>query len=243
MDSVSSDGGAARPHGILVCDTGPAVRPGAGAVTAFGCLLPRLSVSAHAAAIHAATCGHDALWDYLPVGPFASKAALATWMDGACAAEDPCLFAIPDPKTGQAGGFAALMRIQPDHRVIEIGFITLGPGLQRGRAGSLALMAMIGWAFENGYRRVEWKCNALNAASRRAALRLGFSYEGLFRQHMIVKGRNRDTAWYAIIDRDWPALCGAYEAWLSPANFDPAGRQRQRLSALTQAAVPGRADG
>ena len=130
-------------------------------------------------------------------------------------------------------GVAAYLRITPEHGSIEVGHICLSPALQRSRAATEAMWLMMEWAFSNGYRRYEWKCNALNIPSRRAAQRLGFSFEGIFRQHMIIKGRNRDSAWFAVTDQDWPALREAYAAWLNPANFDAEGRQRERLSDLT----------
>lgn len=197
---------------------------------------------AHAPDLFAAFDGHDALWDYIPNGPHRSVDDLSAWVRQVIVAPDPVFFAIVTPD-GKAKGQCSFLRIDRTNGVIEIGFIVLSPDLQGSREGSAALMATIRWAFQSGYRRVEWKCNALNAPSRRAALRFGFSYEGTFRQHLIVKGRNRDTAWYAIIDTDWPALDDAYETWLSSANFDASGRQRRKLSDLTEAALPGRADG
>ena len=163
-------------------------------------------------------------------------------MKSAEASEDPCFYAIITPQEGRAVGQASFMRIDPGNGVIEIGHILLTPELQRSREAGAALMGMIQWAFENGYRRVEWKCNALNLPSRRAAMRLGFSYEGTFRQHLIIKGRNRDTAWFAMTDGDWQALSGAYADWLSPDNFGADGSQRRSLSDLTGAALPGRTD-
>lgn len=179
----------------------------------------------------------------MPYGPFADSAAYRDWQAGMAALRDPCFYAIIDPSHDEAVGLAAFLRVDPENRVIEIGHILLAPARQRSRLASAALMAMIGWAFGQGYRRVEWKCNALNAPSRRAALRLGFSFEGVFRQHMIVKGRNRDTAWFAITDRDWRVLSPAYATWLAADNFDENGNQRQRLSALTASGLPGRRDG
>ena len=129
------------------------------------------------------------------------------------------------------------MRIDAPNGVVEVGNVVIGGAAQRSRVASEALMAMIAWAFGAGYRRVEWKCNALNAPSRRAARRYGFAFEGVFRNHMIVKSRNRDTAWFAMTDADWPEVARAYQSWLDPANFDAEGRQRQSLSALTAAAM------
>jgi len=139
-----------------------------------------------------------------------------------------------DAASGQCGGIASFLRISPEAGSIEVGHICISPAMQRGAAMTEAMFLMMDWAFRAGYRRYEWKCNALNLASRRAAQRLGFSFEGVFRQHLVVKGRNRDTAWFSVIDSEWPALLEAYAAWLHPSNFDARGRQRERLSDLTR---------
>ena len=175
--------------------------------------------------------GHDALWTYMHDGPFADRAAfdaaLARWQT----CDDPLSYAIVDKRSGLAAGRAALMRIDPRHRVIEVGSIVYSPALQRTREATDAMYLLACYVFEElGYRRYEWKCHALNAASRAAAERLGFTFEGVFRAHMIVKGRNRDTAWFSMIDTDWPAIKARFEAWLSPRNFDARGRQRSRLA-------------
>lgn len=210
----------------------------------IGCdLLQPLSADRHADDLFDAQAGHDDLWTWLPYGPFRSRSDHRAWTARAEASTDPLFLAILDPVTGRAAGHAAFLRIDRSHGVIEIGHILLTPTLRRSRTATAALLAMIGWCFDNGYRRVEWKCNALNGPSRRAALRLGFTYEGTFRQHMIVKGRNRDSAWFSITDADWRALEPAHHAWRQDANFDAAGRQRSSLSALTQGALPGRRDG
>jgi len=195
--------------------------------------LERLAADAHAAELYAAFAGADALWDYMPVGPFHSAAQYHRWAREAEAAEDPRHYAIRDRATGRLGGTCALMRINPGAGSVELGYIALAPELQRTRAATEAFCLLIEWAFEAGYRRFEWKCNALNIASRRAAERLGLSYEGVFRQAQVVKGRNRDTAWFAAIDGEWPALREAYRAWLRPENFDGEGRQKERLADLT----------
>ena len=195
--------------------------------------LEPLSTDAHGALLHAAFEGHDWVWDYMPVGPFASTAQFHRWMHEATAQDDILFYAIRDLETGEYGGFASYLRIKPDSGSIEVGYIAMAPRLQRTRASTEAMYLMMKWAFEAGYRRYEWKCDALNRPSRSAAQRLGFSYEGIFRQATVVKGRNRDTAWFAAIDKEWPALDQAYRLWLSPENFDHEGRQRQRLSDLT----------
>jgi RimJ/RimL family protein N-acetyltransferase len=177
--------------------------------------------------------GEPAIWDYLPYGPFEDEAALAAQLEANAASEDPRFYAIIDLRDGRAGGVASYLRITPEHGVIEIGHIWLGLGLQRTREATEAIFLLARHAFDDlGYRRFEWKCNAANAASRKAAERFGFTFEGIFRQHQIVKGRNRDTAWYAILDHEWPAIRTAFETWLDDDNFDETGHQRRRLSDL-----------
>ncbi len=154
----------------------------------------------------------------------------------AAVSEDPMFFAILDRASGAAVGYAAYMRIEPVHRVIEVGSILYTPQLQRTPLATEAMYLMARHVFEDlGYRRYEWKCNALNAPSRRAALRFGFTFEGIFRQHMIVKGRNRDTAWFSMLDSEWPARKANFERWLDPSNFGPDGRQKVSLSMLNGA--------
>lgn len=148
--------------------------------------------------------------------------------------DDPLFYAIKNLETGHWEGVASYMRIAPAAGSIEVGSIAFSPALQRTRAATEAMYLMMAWAFEAGYRRYEWKCNALNMPSRRAAQRLGFSYEGVFRQAAVVKGRNRDTAWFAAIDSEWSSLKEAFEAWLAPSNFDDQGQQRESLSDLTR---------
>lgn len=195
--------------------------------------LERLAAG-HGEDLHAAFCGDDSVWDYMAYGPFADAADYGRWIGAMAGQADPFFYAIADRVTGRPQGVASYLRIAPGQGVIEIGHIALAPALQRTRAATEALTLMIGWAFRAGYRRVEWKCNALNIPSRRAAERLGLSYEGVFRQAMVVKGRNRDSAWFAAIDKDWPALASAYATWLADGNFDAGGRQRQSLADLTR---------
>lgn len=173
-----------------------------------------------------------AMWTYLPVGPFAARADYAAWISAEAGRSDPVQFAIR-MEDGRLGGTLALMRIAPEAGSIEAGWLTFSPRLQRTREATEAVTLLVRWAFDAGYRRFEWKCNALNRASRRAAQRFGFSYEGIFRQAAVVKGHNRDTAWFAAIDGEWPMLRSAYETWLDPVNFDEAGRQRTSLASLT----------
>ena len=172
----------------------------------------------------------DAVFDFLPYGPFADATGYRDWMDDFGSQPDPVFYAIQPEGADGCRGVASYLRIAPPMGSIEIGHIALSPELQRTRAATEAISLMIRWAFDAGYRRVEWKCNAANAGSMRAAERFGFTYEGTFRQAAIVKGRNRDTAWFSIIDGEWPRVRAAHDAWLDPANFDEAGRQRTRLS-------------
>lgn len=180
-----------------------------------------------------------AMWRYLGVGPYAGLEAYADWVRLAQRSDDPLHFAIR-MADGRFGGTLALARIQPEAGSIETGWLSFAPRLQRTPAATEAVFLLMQWAFEAGYRRFEWKCNAANTRSRRAAARFGFSYEGTFRQAAVVKGRNRDTAWFAAIDAEWPALRTAFTAWLDPANFDAEGRQRQSLRALTAPALAAR---
>lgn len=172
-------------------------------------------------------------WTYLPYGPFATLDAYRDWMTGVCEGTDPSFRAIIDTATGKAAGVASYLRIVPASGSIEVGHLSYAPALQRTPAATEAMCLMMRHAFELGYRRYEWKCDALNAPSRAAAQRLGFSFEGVFRQATVYKGCNRDTAWYAAIDLEWPALDAAFSRWLDAGNFDDDGRQRTRLSDLT----------
>jgi RimJ/RimL family protein N-acetyltransferase len=187
---------------------------------------------AHADALYASSHGpeREALWAYLADGPFASRDAFAESLAAKVASPDPLFCGFVDRETGSPGGYAAYLRIEPVHRVIEVGHILFVPSFQRTRAATEAMYLMARHALEDlGYRRYEWKCNALNEPSRKAALRLGFNFEGTFRQHMIVKGRSRNTAWFSVIDREWPRVRAAFEQWLAPENFDEAGKQKRKL--------------
>jgi RimJ/RimL family protein N-acetyltransferase len=188
----------------------------------------------HAACLYAACAGPEnaARFDYLPDSPPAQIADIDAWIEKAAATEDPLFFAVIDRASGRCEGRQALMRITPEHGVIELGSIYWGPAIARGRVASEAFYLHACAVFDTfGYRRFEWKCNDRNAPSKRAALRFGFSFEGVFRQHMWVKGANRDSAWFSIVDAEWPAIRAGFERWLEPANFDAAGRQRSRLEA------------
>jgi RimJ/RimL family protein N-acetyltransferase len=179
------------------------------------------------------------LWLYLWEGPFADRESFDGDLERKAVSPDPMYFAIIENKSGLALGHAAYLRIEPKHRVIEVGAILYTPKLQRTAGATEAMYLMAKHAFEDlGYRRYEWKCNDLNAPSRAAALRLGFTFEGIFRQHMIIKGRNRDTAWYSMLDSEWPAKKATFESWLDPSNFDADGRQKLSLSAFALSSGP-----
>ncbi|MEM8819992.1 MAG: GNAT family protein [Pseudomonadota bacterium] len=184
----------------------------------------------HADAIHEAN-SEAARWDYLPYGPYPDAAAYRDWVREVSRHADPLFFAF----VTEAGpsGVGSLMRIAPEAGSIEIGHLNFAPRLAGTPAATEGIFLMADWAFAAGYRRLEWKCNALNRASRAAAQRFGYSFEGVFRQAAVFKGRNRDTAWFAIMDHEWPALRGAFTRWLADTNFDSEGRQRERLSQLT----------
>lgn len=189
--------------------------------------------AAHAPDLYEASAapGAGRRFAYLGDAPPAAPADLAAWIAKMTAGDDPMFSAVIDKATGRAAGRQALMRIVPEHGVIEIGHILWGPAIARRRAATEALYLAARHVFEDlGYRRFEWKCNDLNEPSKAAARRFGFSYEGLFRQHMWVKGANRDTAWFSMLDSEWPGFRREYDRWLAPANFDPAGMQLSRLA-------------
>ncbi len=225
--------------------------------------LEPLDADRHSAAIWNAVRGHDEVWTWLADGPYASESALRAALAEKQASQNAVFLAIlptPDsrdpnspyvpspyvpspyvpgpyiPSPHPAAGYASYMRIEPAHGVVEVGNILLSPSLQRTTAATEAMYLMARHVFDDlGYRRYEWKCNAENEPSRRAALRLGFSFEGIFRQHMVIKDRNRDTAWFAMLDREWPARIRAFEAWLDQSNFDAKGFQRTKLTASSDA--------
>jgi RimJ/RimL family protein N-acetyltransferase len=190
-----------------------------------------VDVEAHAGALYAGSRNPE-LWRYLFNGPYTAEADFRDWLRGRAESEDPLFYTILDSE-GPAG-YCSLMRIEPVHGVIEVGNILYLPRLQKTAGATEAMYLMARYVFSDlGYRRYEWKCDARNAPSRQAALRLGFTYEGIFRQHMIVKGQNRDTAWYAMLDSEWPDRKRAFERWLDPANFDAAGKQLTPLRSAT----------
>lgn len=199
------------------------------------CRLEPLDADRHAAQLDAANRleGDDRGWTYMTNGPYATAADYRVWVEAQQGRNDPQFYAIIDLESGKAGGVASYMRIDPANGCIEVGGIKLTPLVSRKPAMTEAMYLMMKNAFALGYRRYEWKCDVLNAPSRQAARRFGFNYEGIFEQAVVYKGRNRDTAWFSITDREWPAIRAAHEQWLAPENFDAQGRQKTSLSALT----------
>jgi len=217
-------------------DATPAKRPERTRIEGRYVTLAPLDPQRHGDALWEQTHGrqNDRLWQYLFDGPFFDRAAFDAYLHKRAASEDPLAYGILDNGSGNAVGHATLMRIEPNHRCIEVGGILFAPALQRTRGATEAMYLFARYVFEVlGYRRYEWKCDALNEPSRRAALRLGFTFEGIFRQHMIMKGHNRDTAWFSMLDREWPEGKAAFERWLDPSNFDGEGKQISSLSIVT----------
>jgi RimJ/RimL family protein N-acetyltransferase len=226
--------GTGQPVGAYV-DAQPAGRPDAVTLAGRYGTVERLDPPRHRASLWDAVRGHDKIWTYTAYGPFADEAAFSDWLASRVALADPYYYAIVEP-AGRAVGLAALMSIRPDMRVVEVGNILLSPALQRTPLATQAQYLLARYAFETlRYRRYEWKCDALNAASRRTALRFGFTFEGIFRDHMIIKGRSRDTAWFAMLEAEWPARKAAFERWLAPENFGADGTQRTKLGKLSGA--------
>lgn len=220
--------------GAIVDDWSPPPVPDWDEVKGTYVRLERLNAEDHAALLYRSFAEHDEVWDYLAYGPFSSASQYHRWVRDHAALEDTHFYAIKNLESGNWEGVASYLRIAPEAGSIEVGHINFSPALQRTRAATEAMYLMMSWVFDVGYRRYEWKCNALNFKSRGAAQRLGFSYEGVFRQATVSKGRNRDTTWFAAIDSEWPALKEAYAAWLSPSNFDVDGRQRESLGDMTR---------
>ena len=224
-----------QPIGESV-DLRPAKRPERKVLSGRAVTLVPLNADAHADALFEGANGgdQDRVWTYLFDGPYTDRAAFRANIEAKAKSEDPLFFAIVDKASGKAVGYQTFLRIEPQHGVIEVGNIMYTPAMQRSIGATEAQYLFAAYVFDElGYRRYEWKCNDLNAPSKRAALRFGFTFEGVFRQHMIVKGRNRDTAWFLITDSEWPGIKGEFERWLDPGNFDGEGRQRMSLSALT----------
>jgi RimJ/RimL family protein N-acetyltransferase len=228
-----------QPIGFLIPDWKPPGFPSREPMDGRFCRLEPLRPELHAAALHEANAAdaEGRMWTYLPYGPFATFENYRRWIDDMSKRSDPMFFAIIDRTHGKPVGVAGFLRMDAAAGSIEVGHLAFSPLLQRTIAATEAMFLMMERAFSLGYRRYEWKCDALNAPSRRAAQRLGFSFEGIFRQATVVKGRNRDTAWFSIIDRDWPKLKDAFQRWLEASNFDESGRQRLSLSALVKSFV------
>jgi len=224
-----------QPTGQALPGWQPPPRPGRSVLEGRSCRVEPLDVARHARQLHDANSldPEGRMWTYLFSGPFAGFEEYRSWLEPRPASEDPLFFAFVDKARAQAVGTGAYMRIDTANGVMEVGHLAFSPLMQRTPVATEAMYLMMRSAFELGYRRYEWKCDALNAASRRAAERLGFTFEGIFRQAIVYKGRTRDTAWFSIIDQEWPALDAAFRAWLDPANFDADGRQRSRLAAGT----------
>jgi len=219
------------PIGPSVEGWQPPPRPPRRVLEGRWCRVEPLDIERHASDLFAANSldREGRMWTYLSYGPYATLADYREWLAPRPASEDPMFFAFVDAATGRATGLGSYLRIEPESGSVEVGHLQFSPLLQRTPAATEAMYLMMRNAFELGYRRYEWKCDALNAASRRAAERLGFTFEGVFRQATVYKGRNRDTAWYSILDSEWPALERRFRAWLQPANFDESGRQRRSL--------------
>jgi len=225
---------ADQPIGPPV-DQRPAKRPQRTTLAGRRVTLVPLDADRHADALFPLANGgdKDRVWTYLADGPYADPPAFKASVAAKAKSEDPLFFAVIDNASGRALGYQTFLRIEPANRVIEVGNILYTPALQRKTGATEAQYLFASYVFDTlGYRRYEWKCNALNAPSRRAAERLGFTFEGIFRQHMIVKGRNRDTAWFAMLDSEWPARKAAFERWLRRDNFDGQGRQKESLTKL-----------
>lgn len=242
-DPAMSDESAPRerPHERLLSMKPVAKRPNGEAPSPVPlrghavCVEP-LDLAAHARDLFHA--GHDGeaartVWAFLPYGPFENERGFAEWLRACAMFNDPLFFAIRDTASGKASGMASYLNVRPSDGVIEMGHIWFAPALRHSKAATEALFLLMRQVFDQlGYRRLEWKCNALNGPSRRAALRLGFRFEGIFYRHMIVKGCNRDTAWYSIIDEEWPRLRVGIERWLADDNFNEQGRQRRPMRDL-----------
>jgi len=222
-----------RPVGPVVDPLPPGSQPDMRPLHGRWVWLEPVSAAKHGKALHESFTGNDPdghVWTYLAYGPWESLEVFTEWLKGREASRDPWFYAFIRRDTGKACGMGSFMRCDAANGVIEIGHIWMSPALQRTREATEAIFLMIRHCFDDlGIRRLEWKCDALNAPSRRAADRFGFTFEGIFRQHFIVKGRNRDTAWYAMLNKDWQRVRQGFEDWLKPANFDPNGRQKAKL--------------
>lgn len=224
-----------QPIGFPLPDWKPPELPTREPMQGRFCLMEPLNPRLHAASLHAANVMdvEGRMWTYLPYGPFDTLDTYVAWTEKMSSRSDPLFYAIIDKAKARAVGIASYLRIDPSAGSLEVGHINYSLLLQRTPAATEAMFLMMERAFTLGYRRYEWKCDALNGPSRTAAHRLGFSFEGVFRQATVVKGRNRDTAWFAVIDSEWPRLRDVFQQWLLSSNFDENGHQRLRLSAMT----------
>jgi RimJ/RimL family protein N-acetyltransferase len=222
-----------RPVGPIVDPLPPGSKPDMRPLHGRWMLLEPVSDARHARDLYQSFAGSDPqgdVWTYLAYGPWESFEQFEGWLKEREASRDPWFYAFIRRDTGKAAGMGSFMRCDAPNGVIEIGHIWMSPGLQKTREATEAIFLMIRHCFDDlGVRRLEWKCDSLNAPSRKAAERFGFAFEGIFRQHFIVKGRNRDTAWYAMLDKDWPRIRKAFEAWLRPDNFTAEGEQKAKL--------------
>ena len=239
MPNSNARNALGMPIGEPVENWSPPPMPPRRAMRGGYCIVEPLSVEKHSADLFRANQldRENRIWVYLPYGPFDTLDDYQRWMTATCLGGDPMFFAILDRQTNQAAGVASYLRINPEAGSIEVGHINYSPAMQSTAMATEAMYLMMKNAFALGYRRYEWKCNALNQRSRTAATRLGFTFEGIFRQMLIVKNRNRDSAWYSILDKEWSAVEPAFQAWLAADNFDETGRQRQSLSTLTAKAL------
>jgi RimJ/RimL family protein N-acetyltransferase len=221
---------AARPAGHVVDPLPPGSAPDMRPLHGLWVMLEPVSAEQHARDLYQSIEGRDDLWTWMAYGPWDGFETFEAWLRERAAARDPWFYAFIRRDTGKACGMGAFMRCDAANGVIEVGNIWMAPGLQKTREATEAIFLMIRHCFDDlGVRRLEWKCDALNAPSRKAAARFGFAFEGIFRQHMIIKGRNRDTAWFAMLDKDWQRVRAGFERWLRPENFDEKGRQKAKL--------------
>jgi len=227
-----------QPIGEFLPDWQPLSSPSPKSMIGRYCQLEAFDVERHAEQLYQsyAENADGSMWTYMSCGPFASLSKFLEWMRSAAEGKDPLFYTIVETASVNAVGQAALMRIVPEHGVIEVGNIAFSPRLQRTRVATEAMYLLMKRVFDElGYRRYEWKCDSCNAPSRRAAERFGFTYDGFFSQAVVYKGRNRDTTWYSMIDKEWPGIKAAYEEWLQPNNFDAGGMQKKKLADLIEA--------
>ena len=229
-----------QPVGSALSDWSPPPLPARRGLWGTYCTVEPFEIGSHLPSLFEALSGIETDWTYLPQGPFESLGEFRDWAIATCLGDDPLFYTLVDNQTGKPGGVASYLRIAPGSGTIEVGNIHLGSSMKRSRAATEAMFLMMDYAFSLGYRRYEWKCDALNEPSNKAALRLGFTFEGKWRQATVYKGRNRDTNWFSIIDADWPGLRQGLRRWLDPGNFDNNGRQLRRLQDFM---VSGGADG